>query len=102
MSSLMVRLSFFAMDWARFSISGGRVTERVLVLRMGIVRRKDFGGLSVLRLKAKVKTVLVASPVPHPLAPNPKEWAPNLTSEGAARTGSKLACVFVGYFSQAL
>src|SRR5258708_37812052 len=37
----MVRLSRLAMDWARFSISGGRVTESVRVLLMLSIIKRD-------------------------------------------------------------
>src|SRR6266436_3488762 len=37
----MVRLSRLAMDWARFSISGGNVTDRVRVLLMLSIVKHD-------------------------------------------------------------
>ena len=42
MSSLMVRLSRLAMDCARFSMPGGKVTERVRVFRMDIFYSKTW------------------------------------------------------------
>lgn len=50
MSSLMVRLSFLAMDCARFSMSGGRVTESVLVFLMLNIVWQDLAVFSVIQV----------------------------------------------------